>query len=729
MKKSIFAIAALAGLAITTGCSDDYSYNLEGEGNVVFAYSFSNDVKTASRASAEELQAQLSESAILWISKTNGDNGDGVVRKYNGLANVPADGVKLAGGSYVAELWAGDSVPASFDKKYYKARTPFTISNGSTRVELCGRIANVVTSVNYSADVNDVLSDYSMTISHDRGALTFDDPQNQKGYFMMPSTDKNLTWTLTGRKSDGSQYNRTGVIENAKPCTEYILNVKYTAQSEDLGGGYLDIIIDESEIPVEDNITIVLPPSIQGYGFDIASTIFSPAFGVGRKSVYIAAATATMTSVEVKSSLFTPIIGGDDVDLLNAKPNVVEALNAAGVNWLYTSNIEGDLSNMKLNFEAEFMNKLDLGEYDFVITATDENGNVSSATMHVSISEAKVVVRELAADAPEIWATTADITADITADDAENCAIEYRKKGATDWTRVEPTVTGRAAGDTYTVKLAGLTPGTAYEYRAMCDGFVGTTFSFTTEAAAQVINGGFEDWCKPAKPYLICANESDMYWDSGNHGSSTMNKNVTTPDSEVKHSGNYSAKLATQFVGIGSLAGKLAAGNAFVGEYLGTNGTDGVLGFGRPFASRPKALRLWVKYRPVAVTHEDKTNVPDLPKGAMDEGIVYFALTDGSVMKTYKNKTYPTIVDTADKKFFDAERRAEGDVIAYGEQRFVGNTEGEGLIEFVVPFEYYKQDVKAKYLILCIAASRGGDFFTGGNGTTMWVDDVEFIYE
>lgn len=728
MKKMVFAIAALAGLAITAGCSDNYGYDLNGEGNAVFSYTFSNDVKTASRASADELKEQLAESAILWISKSNGDSGDGAVRKYKGLASIPAGGVKLAGGNYVAELWAGDSVSASFDKKYYKARVPFTISSGATQVELCGRIANVVASVNYNADVNDVLTDYTMTIGHDRGSLTFDDPDNQKGYFMMPSTDKNLSWTLTGKKNDGSQYTRKGVIENVKPCTEYILNVKCTPTSSTDGAAFIEIVIDETEIPVEDNITIILPPTISGYGFDIASPIYAPAYGVGRKSVYIAAATAQLSSLVIKSQLLNQVVGGDDVDLLHGEtaPSVLESLRSAGINWTYNKDLAGEHSNIKINFEEAFMNKLGLGDYDIQFTATDSEGNVSSATMRISISEAKVIANQVADDDPSTWATSAVLTADIAASDATNYAIEYRQLGSADWIRMAPTAT---VGSTYTVNLTGLQPGTTYEYRAVCDDFAGSPLQFTTEAAAQIPNGGFEDWSKPGKPYLLyVGDEANMFWDSGNHGSSTLNKNVTEPASDVKHSGTYSAKLKSQYVSFLGI-GKFAAGNAFVGDYLKTDGTDGELGFGREFTSRPKSLRLWIKYRPVAVTHEKTDKVPDLPKGAMDEGIVYFALTDGSVMDA-EYPDFPMVVKTKGKgQFFDAERRAKGDVIAYGEKRIVGETSGEDMIELVVPFDYYKLDAKAKYLIVCIAASRGGDYFVGGDGSTMWVDDVELIYE
>ena len=72
-----------------------------------------------------------------------------------------------------------------------------------------------------------------------------------------------------------------------------------------------------------------------------------------------------------------------------------------------------------------------------------------------------------------------------------------------------------------------------------------------------------------------------MFWDSGNHGSATLKENVTTPDGSVKHGGNYSAKLESKFVAFWGI-GKFAAGNLFIGDYLKTDGTDGILGIGRP---------------------------------------------------------------------------------------------------------------------------------------------------
>ena len=122
----------------------------------------------------------------------------------------------------MAEAWAGDSVSASFDAKYYKGRAPFTITSGTTRVELPCRIANVVASVDYSENLDGVLSDYTLTVGHSRGSLEFVGQEQRKGYFMMPSGSKNLNWTLSGKLADGSVFTKDGTIENVQPATEYV---------------------------------------------------------------------------------------------------------------------------------------------------------------------------------------------------------------------------------------------------------------------------------------------------------------------------------------------------------------------------------------------------------------------------------------------------------------------------------------------------------------------------
>lgn len=154
--------------------------------------------------------------------------------------------------------------------------------------------------------------------------------------------------------------------------------------------------------------------------------------------------------------------------------------------------------------------------------------------------------------------------------------------------------------------LNELESGITYEFTANCAGQASpaATYEFTTETASQLPNSSFEDWQKPDKAWLIYNTGGTMFWDSGNHGSATLNVNVTNYDETLKapgSSGNRSIKMESQFVSLLGI-GKFAAGNVFAGQYIGTDGTDGILGFGRSFTSRPAKLKGYMKYISTAIT-------------------------------------------------------------------------------------------------------------------------------
>lgn len=714
----VFAAAAIM-LLVTTGCSDD-RYFAATEGKVIISTSFDNDVKVVSRASLEE---ELSESFILWISSEKG-----LVRKYEGLQNVPAEGIKLLGGNYVAEAWAGDSLSASFDSKYFKCRAPFTVTSGTTQVEMRCKIANVVTSVSYDDAVDQVLSDYTMTVGHTRGSLEFTGRDERKGYFMMPSGVDRLTWKLTGKQADGSIFTKTGEIVDPQGTTEYVLNVKYVGTSDQIGAGYITIDVDESTVDIEDEILITSAPEIKGIGFDIAAPVYGEEGNVGKKSVYISAA-SSLRNVVIESEQLGSFLSGNDVDLMIAQSNVISALEQAGIDFIYTYDTENDISSLKLNFNETFTSTI-RGETAFVITVTDNNGKSSSATMTIIVTDAQVEAKDLSPDAVTTWATEAVIYGNVMKEGVAGAGFDYRKSGTSEWIHADglPDVSGNA----YQAKLSGLEPGTTYEFRATCDGFVSTVVkTFTTESAAQLQNAGFEDWDISSTPYLIYKPGSSMYWDSGNHGSAMMRKNLTTPESTIKHSGEFSAKLASQFVGLGGFAGKFAAGNLFIGQFLGTNGTDGILGWGRPFASRPKSLKGYVKYTPQTVAYES-SDFNDLKKGDMDMGIIYIAILDSSTtpvddsknVSSDKQQDWPVIVKTKDRSLFS---KTDPNVIAYGELVLTEATSGDGLIEFEIPLEYFRTDVKASNIMVTCSASRYGDYFVGGP-SVMYLDDFELVY-
>ena len=66
-------------------------------------------------------------------------------------------------------------------------------------------------------------------------------------------------------------------------------------------------------------------------------------------------------------------------------------------------------------------------------------------------------------------------------------------------------------------------------------------------------------------------------------------------------------------------------------------------------------------------------------------------------------------------------------VVAYGKME-VSQT-----VSSYVPFEFeinYKSTSRKPTYILCVcSASKLGDYFTGGNGSVLYVDDLELLYD
>ena len=717
MKKYIISMAATIAVmaAVTTGCADDNELAL-GEGRVTVSTSISTDVKVQSRA---ETTAELAENCMVWISKKD----KGLVRRYDHLADIPADGIKLMSGDYVAEAWTGDSVPASWDKRWFKGYQPFTVQAGATtNVNVVCKVANVVASVAYSDQVKDVLSDYTMTIGHNRGSLEYVGDTDAKGYFMMPSTDKNLTWTLSGTLADGSPFTKTGVIENAAPATWYKLNVKYTGSDIELGGGYITIEVDQSAVNNEDTVVIEMAPDISGFGFDISKQLMAEKGNVGRCSFFVRGTTPLTDIVIANDELDAMLgIGGNDINLLKMSSDISSAIAAKGVTLLGSFSGVSQGLMYKVSLEEAFTSRLGDGEHRYSIRAVDSNGKEATATLIINVSDAAVITYDIVA--ADVWATSATITGAIVKDTATNVKMRYRKLGASEWTDVEYTRSANALS----AIITGLSPATTYEYVVVCDETPAPApMTFTTEAAKQLPNCGFEDWQQPggSNATLIYASGDDMFWDSGNHGSAKMNKQVTTPDASIKHGGSYSAKLASQFVGVGTI-GAFAAGNIFVGQFLGTeNATKGILGWGREWTTRPKALRGYIKYTPQNVTY---SSTDKISKGDLDRGIIYIALVDGSTMSYGSYSGWPQIVATKDIDNYSFNKDG-ANVIAYGEKIFTEAVGGESsMVQFEIPLNYVRTDIKPSNIIITCSASQYGDYYSGGP-SVMYLDDFELVY-
>lgn len=338
------------------------------------------------------------------------------------------------------------------------------------------------------------------------------------------------------------------------------------------------------------------------------------------------------------------------------------------------------------------------------VTVTDHG---RSADWTIYIDQTEAVVTTVRVDA---WTGVAWVYGEGKA--GSEFDIEYRLAGDQQWTRLDRKDVA-VSGGSFTGRINRLAPMTTYEARAVAGNDYGSTLTFTTGMNVQPPNMDFDQWWLSGKIWCPWAEDGEPYWGTGNKGATTLGDSNSVPTTDTSTGTGWAAMLQTKFVGIG-IVGKLAAGNIFTGVYVRTDGTNGVLSFGRPFTERPTRLRGFFKYKTAPISSYKGF---EQMKGQPDTCIVWCALIDSD--EPYEIRTKPS-----ERHLFD---RNGPHVVAYGQM-----TCGENVDQYV-PFEfdleYTATNRQPKYLIICSSASKYGDYFVGGNGAVLCLDNFELLYD
>lgn len=287
--------------------------------------------------------------------------------------------------------------------------------------------------------------------------------------------------------------------------------------------------------------------------------------------------------------------------------------------------------------------------------------------------------------------------------------IEYAKQSESSWNSV-PSSDISVSGTSFTATLSGLTASTTYKYRVSVDGTAGSEQTFTTVAAVALENGKLENWSQDGKVWYPNASDADPFWGTGNPGAANFIGNLTEPTDE-SISGK-AALLETKNAII-----KLGAGNLFTGDFQ-LDGLNGLLHFGREFSSFPTALRLYYKYTSTTINMIGD-NVGDLAsmKGEPDICHIYIALSD-------KSEPYEIRNNPDKRQLFDKD---DANIIAYGE--FSSNQSTSSYKQIEIPLEYRYTNRTPKYIIIVASSSKYGDYYIGGVGSKLWLDEMELVYE
>lgn len=287
--------------------------------------------------------------------------------------------------------------------------------------------------------------------------------------------------------------------------------------------------------------------------------------------------------------------------------------------------------------------------------------------------------------------------------------VEYRKESETSWSTVPPANVS-TSGNTFSATLTGLSASTTYKYRISVDGLAGSEQTFTTAAATPLENGAMEEWSQDGKQWNPWAAGNNAFWGTGNAGSANFIGNLTTPtDESVK---GKAAVLETKDAII-----KLGAGNIFTGDFA-LDGLNGLLHFGRPFSAFPTSLRLNYKYTSATIDMIGD-NLGDLAslKGQPDMFHIYIALSDRSEPYEIRN-------DPKNRQLFNPE---DDGIIAYGEYSSSETVTTYKQLE--IPLEYRATNRTPKYIIVVASSSKYGDYYIGGVGSKLWLDEMELVYE
>lgn len=727
MKVRLYYILFFAGIILSLVACNKEAEFAEEEGSLKLSIGVSDKVNVVSRSLSEEEQTILEQDCKVRIY-----SGETLVQKYQGIDKVPAQ-IQLVTGDYSVRITAGDSVAASFEQRFFEGKKDFSIEKGAvSTVEVNCGIANTVVAIVWDESLKEMFQeDYQVTVTSSTGELVYSSVNvDAKGYFSLPGNNRKLTCKFRATTLGGKTYESSSELSDLSPATLYNLTYSYKeTEVGPTGGAALNIKVEE--VPLGDTYTITLKQrpvivckDVDGQSYDLAQPMYLELNTQADYSIQVSTS-SDLKNLIFRNERFTEWGGSaNQLDILTLNEQDTEIWKNVGISISdkkQTSN--GDV--WTVCFAKDLIAKMtaEEGSVETTIEAVDAEGKSRVAVWNVVASNATVKTSET--KPYEVWTSKATLHGEILREILFTPKFRYRVKGEQEWTTVDADL----SENSFSKEITGLTPGMTYEYQAM-DGEQASsvTCEFMTETKFQPENAGFE-YTSGSSPILIYGDKQSMWWDTGNHGSATMKKNVTTPDTSVKHSGNQSILLSSQFVGVLGI-GKFAAGNLFAGKYLKTDGTDGVLGWGRPCTSRPKALKLWVRYEPGTVDNGGS----HIANGVTDQGIIYVAVGDWAGQAA-EGETWPFVVKTKDQTLFTTEKGTySGDgTIAYGEKIFTeAYKEGTNLKELTIELDYnnYGGDQRKPTSIIIVAsASRYGDYFEGSGASKMWLDDMELIYE
>lgn len=664
------------------------------------------DLRKISVKSGEE---QVFSATI--INKETGETKQ--VANVKELSEKP---LKLVAGAYSIKVVSSDNKNAAWDKPYYSGSADVILKpEQKNTAEITCSIANTLVTVEFAEDTDNYFSDYYVTVDNGTSSpLIFQKSKGTlkgKAYFAVTGE---LNWTLYMINKDGSVYKtETASYKEVKPKQHYHLKFKLQTEKTPEGAGFFKIRLNDSYtekvFPLDLDFNHLNKPMITA-DFELNNEIsFSKGSNLSR-----------IITVNAPKGLKSLVLAHSDKSLLSmGLPNYIELVDINDYNKSILSQQGINVETIAFGVQSAmldltvFFSKLNIGTYKFVLLATDLKNNTATGKFNVNVLSP--VDAEAIGAVP--WAKFAILKGIwFTNPRPESMKFQYKKSTDSEWKDYSGLVEYDDVKRLVTAELRGLESETAYAFKIVTDKEENTkVINFTTEKAETLHNLSFDKWYKEGSCWY--PNESSSYrvWDSANPGTSslpfvgTVTTTPETSDLAVTGEGKQAAKLQST-----SIAGFFAAGNIFIGKFVSTVGNKGAkLDWGYEFSSRPLALKGYYKYNPEIINkasgiHSDK-------QGQIDQCQIRILLTDWTGVFHVNSAENVFVNDDADYVIASASLTSNEKMAAYK--------------EFTLPLVYKNKTKKPTFIVIVAAASRYGDYFTGGVGSTLLLDEFSLEYE
>ena len=630
--------------------------------------------------------------------------------------------IVLPVGSYTVAVRSNLSGGAAWETPFYAGSESVTVQAGEiTSAQVVCQITNTKVIVEYASSLSQYFSNYETTVSNTSGSLLYTRDEYRAGYF----APEKLTAELHLTNLDGNTFTLTRVYPDIQP--RYAYKLRYYLDegdggeddSGDAGADFGGIGVDEQADTIYYNISIKEEelfgkgaPTLTLTGFsDEGKLTFKKTDNpdVSEHAIQISAPNGVKQfRVDAVSHQFAGMASFDLCNLTDKEQSQLRALNFP---------LQDDMTAKEMTLElTEFAKGLEpasetvMGTHSFTFTLLDSLHQETTCTFGYDVRPNVAVTT----DEPDAWAKF--VTLKGNSADPTNAGFMLRKAGDADYQRYDATSYDASTGDFSLLLTEGIEPETEYEYYAVSGtDDAGEVRRFTTDGTPIVPNLNFDIWNTiDGVVYPNADLNANYFWDSGNKGASTAGKTPTeeTTTDVVQGSAAY---LHSEWAIVTFAAGNIYTGQ-FVRAIVSLSNPGAELDFGRPYSGRPTKLTGYYKYKPVVV---DRGGYAELTQGQMDKCSIYIALCDWETAFRVNTQT-GTFVDLNSP-----------DIIAYGElsDAEASRTDMTEYQKFEIDIKYRDLTRKPTYILIVASASKYGDYFTGGVGSTLYIDEFELGFD